>query len=580
MKKMLALLTLSTLILMLQPGAVGAAIHALSVRDTNALFISIALFALCGVLHHIVSYKEGGEREWVLGLNMCRLDDAISEHLFAKPLGQHERHGSRLNYASIDKGKWKAIGIIDMLVFQGLPSLISGLCALIGLWVISPQFGAFATCIVGLYCSWTLWLNYQVGYNMSPIEREFRRLNRIRVERWEKIHRVTTSGTAKEEASMLNDAMLSNMAKDRVFWIWFIRQFNLRGFLLQRLLTVCGLSFGSYMVYTGHWEIGYLFPLTWWAEMLNTNLVQLSGVERHIGRDITPVQLMIDALELKPTFDVYSGASLKRNGPLAVTFDTVSHSYKDEHGQQHPVLRDISLKLGVGEKVALLGPSGAGKTTLMKLLLRYEDPTQGKVLIHNRCITELDLPSYMRQVGYIPQAAMILDGTVGENLLYGVSQERREELLHNNAEKLWELMQSLKIDFGARLHQGLNTLVGRHGLKLSGGQAQRVMIGAAVAKQPRLMVIDEATSSLDSTTEREVQEGLAAALKEGVTALIVAHRLSTVRNLCDRFVVMRPLEDLKEGESQIEAVASSFEELVRISSTFRQLATDQGVEVG
>ena len=151
--------------------------------------------------------------------------------------------------------------------------------------------------------------------------------------------------------------------------------------------------------------------------------------------------------------------------------------------------------------------------------------------------------------------------------------------LGHNAAKLWQLMQSLKIDFGARLHNGLNTLVGRHGLKLSGGQAQRVMIGAAVAKQPRLMVIDEATSSLDSTTEREVQEGLAEALKEGVTALIVAHRLSTVRNLCDRFVVMRPLEGLQDGESQIEAVASSFEELAKISPTFRQLAEDQGVYI-
>ncbi len=93
------------------------------------------------------------------------------------------------------------------------------------------------------------------------------------------------------------------------------------------------------------------------------------------------------------------------------------------------------------------------------------------------------------------------------------------------------------------------------------------------------MVIDEATSSLDSTTEKEVQEGLAAALNEGVTALIVAHRLSTVRDLCDKFVVMRPLEGLRAGESQIEAMASSFEELAKISPTFRQLAGDQGVKI-
>jgi len=574
---MLALLILSTAFIMVQPALVASAVHYIAAKDLYGIVYSIAAFALLAMLHHIVSYKEGGEREWVLGLNMCRIDECISEYLFSKPLGQHERHGTKLNYASIDKGKWKAVQLMDMLVFQGVPSLMMSICALIGLFVIRPEFGLFALLVSCAFYGWSLWLNYQVGFATHPIEREFRRINRIRVERWEKVHRVTTSGVAQKEISRLSNAMETNMAKDRAFWTWIIGQFNLRSFLLQRLLSIAALGYGSYLVYNGEWELGYLFPLTVWAEALNNNLMMLSHVERNVGRDIVPVQLMIEALKLEPAFDMYAGTPLKRNGPLKVRFNNVSYSYLDERGEEHPVLRNICLGIEVGEKVALLGPSGAGKTTLMKLLLRYDDPTKGVVLINNQKLHKLELASYMRQVGYIPQTAMILDGTLKDNLLYGVSGRRREELLDNEASLLWDLMQSLKIDFGTRLQHGLDTLVGRHGLKLSGGQAQRVMIGAAVAKSPRLMVIDEATSSLDSTTEREVQEGLAAALKEGTTALIVAHRLSTVRTLCDRFVVIRPIEMLGEGESQIEAVASSFEELARISPTFRQLAKDQGV---
>jgi ATP-binding cassette subfamily B protein len=288
---------------------------------------------------------------------------------------------------------------------------------------------------------------------------------------------------------------------------------------------------------------------------------------------------MIEALDLPPSFDVHAGERLHRNGPLMVEFRNISYAYGEAGSPSHKVLHDFNLTIREGEKVALIGPSGAGKTTVMKLLLRFDDPCKGNIRINRKPLKRLLLKSYMEQIGYIPQQAMIFDSTLGENVLYGASKDERCTLTENSHEKLWDLMRSLKIDFGTRLSNGLDTLVGRHGLKLSGGQAQRVMIGAAVAKKPRLMVIDEATSNLDSTTEKEVQEGLSKALEGGVTALIVAHRLSTVRNLCTRFVVLKPIETLSAGERQIEAVAGSFEELYAISPTFRQLADDQGVKI-
>ena len=179
-----------------------------------------------------------------------------------------------------------------------------------------------------------------------------------------------------------------------------------------------------------------------------------------------------------------------------------------------------------------------------------------------------------RTVSYIAQQPQVFEGTIASNLLYGVQSERQSQVTEND---LWKVVKRLQIHFGKRLTHGLQTRVGRHGLKLSGGQAQRLMIGAAAAREPRFMIIDEATSSLDSTTERQVQQGLAEVLGEGMGALIIAHRLSTVRDLCGKFVVLRPIDGVQGEEAQIEAVASSFEELYLLSSTFRQLADDQGI---
>lgn len=236
----------------------------------------------------------------------------------------------------------------------------------------------------------------------------------------------------------------------------------------------------------------------------------------------------------------------------------------------------MSFTIHPGEKVALIGPSGAGKTSIMKLLLRFMDPSAGEIWVNGSKLTEVQLSSWMEHVGYIPQQPQVFDGSVRYNLIFGLTEERRRSITD---EEIWEVMRLLQIDFGGRLTHGLDTLVGKDGMKLSGGQAQRLMIGAAVIKKPIFMVIDEATSSLDSSTERLVQKGLEEVLSGPTGALIVAHRLSTVRNMCNRFMVLRPLDEVADGASQIEAQASSFEELYVCSPTFKRLADDQHVMI-
>jgi ATP-binding cassette subfamily B protein AbcA/BmrA len=204
------------------------------------------------------------------------------------------------------------------------------------------------------------------------------------------------------------------------------------------------------------------------------------------------------------------------------------------------------------------------------------DPEQGSIFVNGCDLRKIDLSSWMQSVAYIPQHAQILNGTIRYNLTYGLSDEQKSFWTD---ERLWELMRDLQIDFGERLVDGLETVVGDRGMKLSGGQAQRLMIGAAAIQKPSFMIIDEATSHLDSTTERAVHDGLAKILTTDTSALIIAHRLSTVRDLCDTFIVLRSCGSLTNGDSQIEAIGSSFQELYDSSPTFRQLAIDQGISV-
>jgi ABC-type multidrug transport system fused ATPase/permease subunit len=211
----------------------------------------------------------------------------------------------------------------------------------------------------------------------------------------------------------------------------------------------------------------------------------------------------------------------------------------------------------------------------MRLLMRYMDPTSGTIVVDGQDLRDVRLSSWLNLIAYVPQQAQVFDGTIRDNLLYRFTDEPARVA----DEELWAIMRKLKIDFGDRLTDGLDTRVGRHGIELSGGEQQRLMIGAAAMRKPIFMVVDEATASLDATTEKAVQKGLEEVLGGHMGALIITHRLSTVRRLCSKFFVLRDCEGLGPGDSQLEASAGSFEELYEISPTFRMLADDQGVVI-
>jgi len=577
MKRGVVLLLAGTVLNMAQPWLIRSVIDGLIEGQWRAVVTAIVLITGVMVADRLIFWLFDRCREYSLGMDIGQVDNRSTELFFEKSLSQHIQDDGLLSAANVEKGRNHVIQTEHMMVYEGVPMLAQLALAFIFLFIISPFSGLVMLVVLVVYLIFLLWINTKVLQVCTPIEKDWRKFNRHRVERWDNIERVKTSGKEAAELRFMTGFFDDIIRRDRRFWLWVIRMGTLRG--LFSILVTCGLlGYGAWRVYLGDWTVGLLYPFYQWMRQIGDNLWRISHLERRLNWSMPSVRSMMQALTMRPDVeDCAAPAALRPDRTPRVEFRDVSHAYgKNGNGdrRQLHVLRDVSFVIEPGEKVALIGASGAGKTTVMRLLQRYTDPERGQVLVDDVDLREVRLNDWRQLVGYVPQQAQVLDGTLRYNLLYGLSDEERARVTD---EDLWSLMRRLQIDFGERLIDGLDTVVGRRGIKLSGGQAQRLMIGAAVMKRPRLLIVDEATSSLDSTTEKQVQEGLTAVLESRTSALIIAHRLSTVRDLCTKFIVLRPAEETGDGGDQVEAVALSFEELHEISPSFRRLSADQGV---
>lgn len=574
-KVALAALCANIVLQLLFPVSVQYVFNGLLARSLETICLGFGSYLICMVCGRFADYWSDHASTAVMIHVRAAKDQRITELLFEKSMGQHFQEGSNLSDANIERGRNCAGTMIEMLLFHGVDITIRLMLSFVLVFCISPVVGFIMALVVAFHLIWSFCLNKEVMKHYTPIERDWRRLNRWRIERWKKIERVKANGNESAELEAMDAFGNRVIDFDLAFWRWYRKMTFVRGTVAQIALVV-SMAYGAKLVWNGQWMLGDLYPLFTWAGTIAFNIWQISALERRLNWIVPSISATKEALTMEPDIVWPKDApAVCSEEPISVAFENVSYAYPNP-GNGLGVLKNVSFRIAPGEKVALIGSSGAGKTTIIRLLERFADPSQGRIRVNGHDLREINLSSWVRAVGYVPQGEQVFDGTIRENLLYGLPAQTREQI---SEEEIWGLVDSLQINFGERLTDGLETVVGHNGVKLSGGQAQRLMLGAAAMRRPKFMIIDEGTSHLDSVTEKLVHDGLAKVLSTGVGALIVAHRLSTVRDLCGRFIVLKDASTVNNGDSQVEAVASSFEELYRISPTFRQLADEQKIRM-
>ena len=315
------------------------------------------------------------------------------------------------------------------------------------------------------------------------------------------------------------------------YWATF---FPAMGFVAS-LGMVIVLGFGVHRILSGALTLGGLVAFISYVASFYEPINRLVQVDNTVQQAIAAGERVFELLDTVPEIEDEPDAVELPAIQGAIAFEGVSFRY----GTGEEVLRDVSFQMQPGQVVALVGPSGAGKTSIANLIPRFYDPISGRVMVEGRDVREVKLASLRRQVAVVLQDTFLFNGTVRDNVVYGQPDAGEDEMIA--AAKA-----AYAHEFIASLPQGYETEIGERGVKLSGGQKQRLALARAILTDPRILILDEATSSVDAEAEYLIQQALEKVL-EGRTALVIAHRLSTIRH-ADKIIALEEGRIVEVGD--------------------------------
>jgi subfamily B ATP-binding cassette protein MsbA len=327
---------------------------------------------------------------------------------------------------------------------------------------------------------------------------------------------------------------------------------------LVQMFTVAALAivvyFASLQSQAGEITVGEFVALVTALALLSSPIKRLTRVNVPLQRGLAAAETIFALIDEPPEDD--SGKVTLEKVQGEIEFRSISYTH---HGSDKPVLKDINIRIEPGETIALVGPSGGGKTTLANLLPRFYNPTEGNILLDGVDTRDIKLTSLREHIAYVSQHIILFNDTIAANIAYGAQKAAYDEdAVMEAAEKAHAL------EFIEQFPAGINTLIGENGVRLSAGQRQRLAIARALIKNAPILILDEATSALDTESEKVVQLALET-LRHGRTSLLIAHRLSTIEN-ADRILA------IKDGRI-VEAGTHS--ELLQLDGVYARLYKNQ-----
>ena len=340
-----------------------------------------------------------------------------------------------------------------------------------------------------------------------------------------------TNETYEEEKFELGN---QRFCKSRERAMEAMAQFNSGINFFNNMIELITIAAGAYLIYLNRLTAGELLAFLIYVNMFMRPIRRIANLNEQYQRAMTGFGRFQEVLAVKPdVIEVEQPMELK-NVRGEIEYKEVSFSYNNDSR----VLDKINLKIRPGETVAFVGPSGAGKTTLCNLLPRFYEIDKGAIYIDGQDIRDLSLKSLRANIGIVQQDVFLFNGTIRDNIAYGKPDATEEEIIE-------AAQNAAAHEFIMELSNGYDTEIGERGVKLSGGQKQRISIARTFLKNPPILILDEATSSLDNESERIIQQSLDQ-LAKGRTTLIIAHRLSTIQN-ADRIIVLAEEGIVQEG---------------------------------
>lgn len=505
----------------------------------------------------IVQAVINGVSIYLLSMVGQRVVAGLRERMWAKLIrlrvGYFDQHSSGETVSRVVNDT----GIVRNLITDHFPSFITGIISIIGAVIILVVLDWKMTLVMMISVPLTMAVMFPLGRKMAKISRNLQdetahftghvqqTLGEIR------LMKSSTAEDTEEARGVEGIGKLFKLGMKEAKIYALIAPLM---YLVVMVVIVSIIGYGGIRVANGEMSTGslvafllYLFqiivPMATFARFF-TELQKAKGAtERIIGI----LELPLEEQTKQAAIDI-SGKTLR--------VENLSFSYD----QGEPVLQDVSFKAKPGEMIAFAGPSGGGKTTVFGLLERFYEPTSGTIWIGEIPIQDISIASWRDQIGYVSQESAMMGGTVRENLTYGLSKTETIQ-----TEELWRVARmAYAEEFIREFPDGLDTEVGERGVKLSGGQRQRIAIARAFLRDPKILMMDEATASLDSQSEGIVQQALSR-LMEGRTTLVIAHRLSTIVD-ADKIVFIE--------KGRVTGIGTH-QELIATHSLYRDFAAQQ-----
>ncbi|KAF2265338.1 P-loop containing nucleoside triphosphate hydrolase protein [Lojkania enalia] len=427
---------------------------------------------------------------------------------------------SRLGSDTIIVGK-----SITQNLSDGLRSVVSGVAgfAMMG-WVSLKLTGILA--LIGPPVAVVAFFSGRALRNISrKIQKNLGTLTKIAEERLGNVR------TSQAFAGEVQEAARYNRQVKRIFEFGKKEAIVAASFygstgLMGNLTVIAVLYAGGSMVKSGAITIGELSSFLMYTAYAGSSMVGLSGFWGEMMKGVGAASRLFELQDRRPTISPTVGEAVKSaRGPIE--FNHVTFSYPTRPAVT--IFKDLNFRIEQGQNVAIVAPSGAGKSTVASLLLRFYVPTAGTITINGRDISKLNAKQLRRKIGYVGQEPVLFSGTIAENIAYGVPHATRAEIV--------AAARKANCQFISDFPEGLETHVGARGTQLSGGQKQRIAIARALIKQPDILILDEATSALDAESETLVNQALSKLLQEHNTTISIAHRLSTIKR-SDRIIVI------------------------------------------